>query len=112
MLSKYPSQLSEGERHRVALAQILIREPRMVVLDEPTGTMDLITKQDVKHSILNARREMEETFIVVSHDLDFVRETCDRVAVMRGGKIVEIGTPSDTIAALGSEEHEPVHHMS
>jgi methyl coenzyme M reductase system subunit A2 len=104
LLYKYPGQLSEGERHRVALAQVLIREPRLVVLDEPTGTMDPITKQDVRHSILTARQEMEETFIVVSHDLDFVRDTCDRVALMRGGRIVEVGPPAVVLATLTHEE--------
>ena len=78
ILNRFPGELSDGERHRVALAQVLIREPRLVILDEPTGTMDPITKQDVKHSILNARDEMDETFIVVSHDMDFVRDICDR----------------------------------
>jgi len=73
ILERMPGQLSEGERHRVALAQVLIREPRLVILDEPTGTMDPITKIDVKHSIMHAREEMDETFIVVSHDMDFVR---------------------------------------
>jgi methyl coenzyme M reductase system subunit A2 len=104
LLLKYPAQLSEGERHRVALAQVLIREPRLVVLDEPTGTMDPITKKDVRHSILTARKEMEETFIVVSHDFDFVRDTCDRVAVMRGGGIVDIGPPSMVLESLQKQE--------
>ncbi len=73
-LHRYPASTSQGERHRVALAQVLIREPRIVVLDEPsTGLMDPITKLDVKHSILTARKEMDETFIIVSHDMDFVR---------------------------------------
>jgi methyl coenzyme M reductase system subunit A2 len=104
LLLKYPAQLSEGERHRVALAQVLIREPRLVVLDEPTGTMDPITKKDVRHSILTARKEMEETFIVVSHDFDFVRDTCDRVAVMRGGGIMDIGPPSTVLESLQKQE--------
>jgi methyl coenzyme M reductase system subunit A2 len=106
LLYKYPAQLSEGERHRVALAQVLIREPRLVVLDEPTGTMDPITKQDVRRSILTARQEMDETFIVVSHDLDFVREICDRVAVMRGGRIVEVGPPASVLRTPVHEERE------
>jgi methyl coenzyme M reductase system subunit A2 len=97
ILSRYPGELSDGERHRVALAQVLIKEPRIVVLDEPTGTMDPITKMDVKHSILHARDEMDETFIVVSHDLDFVRDICDRVALVRGGKIVTIGPAKDVL---------------
>jgi len=79
ILNRFPGELSDGERHRVALAQVLIREPRLVILDEPTGTLDPITKQDVKHSILHARDEMDETFIVVSHDMDFVRDICDIV---------------------------------
>ena len=106
ILERYPSQLSEGERHRVALAQVLIREPRIVVLDEPTGTMDPITKIDVKHSIMHAREEMDETFIVVSHDMEFVRDICDRCALMRGGKIVTIGKTAEVLASLTEDERE------
>jgi methyl coenzyme M reductase system, component A2 len=104
ILNRFPGELSDGERHRVALAQVLIREPRLVILDEPTGTMDRITKQDVKHSILHARDEMDETFIVVSHDMDFVRDTCDRVALMRGGKIIDIGPTAAILAQVTEEE--------
>ncbi len=104
ILKRFPGQLSEGERHRVALAQVLIREPRIVILDEPTGTMDPITKTDVKHSILHSREEMDETFIVVSHDMDFVRDICDRLALMRGGKIIDIGKTSDILAKLTEDE--------
>ena len=106
ILDRMPAQLSEGERHRVALAQVLIREPRIVILDEPTGTMDPITKIDVKHSILHAREEMDETFIVVSHDMEFVRDICDRLALMRGGKIVQIGKTADVLAILTEEERK------
>ncbi len=104
ILNRYPGELSDGERHRVALAQVLIREPRLVILDEPTGTMDPITKQDVKHSILNACDEMDETFIVVSHDMDFVRDICDRLALMRGGKIIDIGPTAAILAQVTEEE--------
>jgi methyl coenzyme M reductase system subunit A2 len=104
ILNRYPSELSDGERHRVALAQVLIREPRLVILDEPTGTMDPITKQDVKHSILHARDEMDETFIVVSHDMDFVRDICDRLALMRGGKIIDIGPTAAVLAQVTDDE--------
>jgi len=104
VLDRYPAQLSEGERHRVALAQVLIREPRIVILDEPTGTMDPITKIDVKHSILHSREDMEMTFIVVSHDMDFVKDICDRLALMRGGKIVHMGLTPDVLSGLSEEE--------
>ncbi|HIH27746.1 MAG TPA: methyl coenzyme M reductase system, component A2 [Methanoregulaceae archaeon] len=106
ILERHPGQLSEGERHRVALAQVLIREPRLIILDEPTGTMDPLTKIDVKHSIINAREEMDETFIVVSHDMEFVKEICDRLALMRGGKIIQIGKTEDVLASLTEDERE------
>jgi methyl coenzyme M reductase system subunit A2 len=106
ILDRYPTQLSEGEKHRVALAQVLIREPLLVVLDEPTGTMDPITKIDVKHSILHAREEMDETFIVVSHDMEFVRDICDRVALMRGGKIIKMGPTEEVLAHLTEDERK------
>jgi len=106
ILNRFPAELSDGERHRVALAQVLIREPRLVVLDEPTGTMDPITKQDVKQSILHARDEMDETFIVVSHDMDFVRDICDRLALMRGGKIIDIGPTKDILAQVTEDDRK------
>jgi methyl coenzyme M reductase system subunit A2 len=104
ILPRLPGELSDGERHRVALAQVLIKEPRLVILDEPTGTMDPITKQDVKHSILHARDEMDETFIVVSHDMDFVRDICDRVALMRGGKIIQTGKTAEILTQVTDDE--------
>jgi len=106
ILDRLPSHLSEGERHRVALAQVLIREPKIVILDEPTGTMDPITKIDVKHSIMHSRDEIDETFVVVSHDMEFVHDICDRLALMRGGKIVEIGKTADVLAHLTEDERK------
>ena len=106
ILDRYPDQLSEGEKHRVAMAQVLIREPRIVVLDEPTGTMDPITKIDVKHSILHAREEIDETFVVVSHDMVFVKDICDRLALMRNGKIIKMGPTEEVLATLSAEERE------
>ena len=106
ILSRRPDQLSEGEKHRVALAQVLIKEPRIVILDEPTGTMDPITKIDVKHSIVTAREEIDETFIVVSHDMEFVRDICDRCILMRGGKIVKIGPTAEVLEELSEKERQ------
>jgi len=104
ILSKVPDELSQGERHRVALAQVLIREPNLVILDEPTGTMDPITKKDVANSILSARAEMGETFMIVSHDIDFVSGVCDRVALMRGGKIISVGETAYVLDLLTERE--------
>jgi len=106
VLQKYPHELSEGERHRVALAQVLIREPRVVVLDEPTGTMDPFTKRDVANSILSSREEIGETFVIVSHDMEFVQMVCDRVLLMRAGRIVDIGDVKTILDKITEEERE------
>ncbi len=106
ILTKMPDELSEGERHRVAMAQVLIKEPRILVFDEPTGTMDPVTKIEVSKSILSARKEMGETFVIVSHDMDFVAEICDRAALMRLGKIVDIGETDAVLSKLSIKERE------
>ena len=106
ILEKHPDELSVGEKHRVALAQVLIKEPNIILLDEPTGTMDPITRVVVTDSILKARAELEQTFIIISHDMDFVLDVCDRAALMRGGKLLDIGTPEDIVNQLTPDEKE------
>ena len=104
ILYAYPDTLSVGECQRIAFAQVLIQEPRMVILDEPTGTMDPITKVTVAKSVLKAREEYNGTFVIVSHDMDFILNCCDRGALMRNGKVVMIGTPSEIVKELTKEE--------
>ncbi|MBI0584188.1 MAG: methyl coenzyme M reductase system, component A2 [Methanomassiliicoccus sp.] len=106
ILYAYPDNLSVGEKQRVALAQVLIREPRLVILDEPTGTMDPITKLAVARSVLTARKELGETFLIVSHDMDFVINCCDRAVLMKDGKIVSVGEPESIVAHLTPSESE------
>ena len=90
ILSKDHTQLSVGERQRIVLAQILMKEPAIAILDEPTGTMDPITKNFVADSIRAARANLGITFLIVSHDMDFVEMVCDRIAHMENGKITKI----------------------
>ncbi len=105
ILYSYPESLSVGEQQRIAFAQVLIKEPRIIVLDEPTGTMDPITKSIIAKSVIDAREELGETFLVVSHDLDFIMDCSDRAAFMRGGVVVTMGDPKDVLAEF---EKEPV----
>jgi methyl coenzyme M reductase system subunit A2 len=104
ILTKYPNELSSGERHRVALAQVLIKEPNIIILDEPTGTMDPITRIQVTDSIRTARDEMNQTFLIISHDMDFVLDVCDRASIMRGGKILQTGLPQAIVEDLTLNE--------
>jgi methyl coenzyme M reductase system subunit A2 len=110
ILYAYPDSLSVGEKQRIALAQVLIREPRIVILDEPTGTMDPITKVSVAKAVLNARKELAETFIIVSHDMDFVTACCDRACLMKGGKVVALGNPKEVVEQISLDEIEEMNH--
>jgi methyl coenzyme M reductase system subunit A2 len=105
ILYSYPDSLSVGECQRIAFAQVLIKEPRIIILDEPTGTMDPITKTIIAKSVIRARDTLGETFVVVSHDMDFVMNCCDRACFMKGGKILALGDPQEI---LESFEKEPV----
>jgi methyl coenzyme M reductase system subunit A2 len=104
ILYSYPDSLSVGECQRIAFAQVLIKEPKIIILDEPTGTMDPITKVIIAKSVLKARDELDETFVVVSHDMDFIINCCDRAAFMKNGKVVDIGSPEEIIAEFDKEQ--------
>lgn len=106
VLQSYPDALSVGECQRIAFAQVLIKEPRIVILDEPTGTMDPITKVTVAKAVLAARKELGETFIVVSHDMDFILNCCDRAALMKDGKIQQLGKPEEIVSGFEEIERE------
>jgi methyl coenzyme M reductase system subunit A2 len=90
VLSKTHNELSVGEKQRILIAQLLMKEPEIAVLDEPTGTMDPHTKKYVGETIIKARENLGITFVIVSHDLDFAERVCDRVAHMNAGKLVKI----------------------
>jgi len=106
ILYAFPETLSVGEKQRIALARTMIIEPRFVVLDEPTGTMDPITRQAVAKSVLHARKELKETFLIVSHDMDFILACCDRIALMKGGKVVAMGPPAEVLAGMSQADLE------
>ena len=103
ILYSYPDSLSVGECQRIAFAQVLIKEPRIIILDEPTGTMDPITKTIIAKSVIRARETLGETFVVVSHDMDFVLNCADRAAFMKGGKVVSIGDPEEVLEEFSME---------
>lgn len=104
ILKKIPNELSEGERIRVAIAQILMKNKNIIILDEPVGTMDPITRLDVAKSILNYRDKTDTTFIITSNTMDFVSMVCDRVALIDKGKVVEVGKTSDILSRMGLDD--------
>jgi len=87
--ARYPSQLSGGQRQRVAIARALMLEPSLLLLDEPTSALDMATQAEILTLLGRLRSARGLTFLLVSHDLAVVAELCERVAVMRGGRLVE-----------------------
>jgi putative spermidine/putrescine transport system ATP-binding protein len=90
-----PSQLSGGQRQRVALARALVNHPKVLLLDEPLGALDLKLRQQMQVELKNIQREVGITFIFVTHDQEEALTMSDRIAVFSQGKIEQVGNPAD-----------------
>jgi peptide/nickel transport system ATP-binding protein len=95
-LSAYPHELSGGQNQRVMIAMALAGEPDLLVADEPTTALDVTIQAQILDLIGDIRREMNMALVLISHDLGVIAETCDRVAVMYAGRIVE-EAPADLL---------------
>ena len=90
-----PSQLSGGQQQRVAIARSLVNEPEILLLDEPLGALDLKLRKEMQLELKRLQREMNITFVYVTHDQEEALTMSDTVVVMNGGKVQQIGTPED-----------------
>lgn len=90
---KKPAQLSGGQQQRVALARALVYEPTVLLMDEPLGALDRRLREVVKLELVQLHRSIATTIIYVTHDQDEALTMSDRIAVMRSGRIIQVGTP-------------------
>ena len=94
---RYPSQLSGGEQQRVGLARALAAEPPTMLMDEPFGALDAITRTRLQDELKRVHKKFSQTILFVTHDIEEAVRLADRVVVMREGRIVQVGSPLEIV---------------
>lgn len=106
--SRKPHELSGGQRQRVSIAMALIRQPRLIIADEPVSSLDVTIQAQILDLLLDLHREFELSYLFISHDLNVVYQLCDRVMVMKDGVLVESGTVEEVYE---NPQHEYVKKL-
>src|SRR6266508_1254876 len=101
---RWPRELSGGQRQRVAVARALAASPDIVLLDEPFGALDAITRADLQGTFLDLRRELGVTTLLVTHDLTEALLLADRIAVMHGGRIEQVASAAELRDSPATED--------
>ncbi|WP_347159019.1 ABC transporter ATP-binding protein [Pontibacter chitinilyticus] len=96
-LHKYPHQLSGGQQQRVGLARALVSDPPVVLMDEPFGALDPITRHSIRHEFKHLKALQDKTIVLVTHDVQEAFELADRICLMDGGQVQQVGTPKELV---------------
>jgi D-methionine transport system ATP-binding protein len=104
----YPSQLSGGEKQRVGIARALASHPRLLLCDEPTSALDSKTTRDLLHLLSSLNQKLGLTIVIITHQLETVKQACQRVAVLAHGQIVEEGEVKDIFT---KPQHSITQHL-
>ena len=108
LLNKITGELSSGQKNRVSLAKALINDPSVLLLDEPTASLDPETGDFVRTFLENYKKEKKISVLLASHNMEEVKRLCGTILMMKDGMIVDRGTPKDLIKKYGSKNLEEV----
>lgn len=100
---RYPNQLSGGQQQRVGLARALVMDPPLLLMDEPFGALDPLLRMQLQNEFLSIKRKLDKTIVFVTHDIEESFILADRIGVMHGGKMLQIGTPSELLFEPSNE---------
>ena len=96
-MGKYPHQFSGGQRHRIAIARVLVLNPKLLICDEPTSSLDVTVQKQVLDLLMEIQDKTNISYLFISHDIKLICNISDTISVMYKGKMVESGITSDII---------------
>ncbi|MFD1037770.1 betaine/proline/choline family ABC transporter ATP-binding protein [Virgibacillus byunsanensis] len=100
--NRYPKELSGGQQQRVGVARALASKPNIILMDEPFGALDPITREQLQDELISLQQKLKKTIVFVTHDMDEALKLGDRIAIMKEGKLLQIDTPEKLL-------HEPAY---
>ena len=103
ILSSYPHMLSGGQRQRFMIAMSIIRKPRVIIADEPTTALDVTLQKQILDMLITLKSDLDMSMILISHDINLIKKYCDRIIVMKEGKLLESNTTSNIFS---NPQHE------
>lgn len=102
-LNRYPYELSGGQQQRIGVLRALAADPPLILMDEPFGALDPITRDSLQEEFKNLQRTLDKTIVFVTHDMDEAIKLADRIVILRDGEIVQVGTPDEILRNPANE---------
>src|SRR5699024_12433408 len=102
-LDRYPHELSGGQQQRIGVLRALAANPPLILMDEPFGALDPITRDSLQDEFKKLQKELDKTIVFVTHDMDEAIKLADKIVIMRDGEIVQADTPEEIISNTANE---------
>jgi peptide/nickel transport system ATP-binding protein len=108
---RYPHEFSGGQRQRISIARSLATQPRLLVCDEPTSALDVSIQAQILNLLKDLQEQLNLTILFISHDLPVVRQMCDRIGVLRDGKLCEVSDTEDLFLKPQNDYTKELLHL-